>query len=375
MKHFTFSIFVLFLLTLLGCKESLTKKIITPVSISTTSNISFVDEYIIPSNTVFDGFEIGGLSGITFSDDTYYLISDDPKAPRFFTATITLNEKGIDTVLFQKATAILDTLKVFNKKTYLDLEDIRTWTPNTLIVTGEGSIAKGLDPTLLVINHNGIIQEEFQLPSYFASDPENKNRPRHNGVFEGLAPSFDHKGIWTATELPLILDGPEPTFDAIGGPVRVTYFDYNTKKATSQFAYPLDKLSKDPKGAFGVNGVTAILQIDEHTFWILERAYSKGYGNQGNSIKIYEVITEQATNTLNFELLEGQKIQLASKKLLFDFETIRDRLTANIIDNIEGMTFGPLLPDGSHSLLLVSDNNFNPSAIQINQVLLFSYKK
>jgi hypothetical protein len=30
------------------------------------------------------------------------------------------------------------------------------------------------------------------------------------------------------------------------------------------------------------------------------------------------------------------------------------------IDNIEGMTFGPPLPDGRQTLVIVSDNNFNP---------------
>jgi len=30
-------------------------------------------------------------------------------------------------------------------------------------------------------------------------------------------------------------------------------------------------------------------------------------------------------------------------------------------DNIEAMTFGPMLPDGRMLLILTSDNNFNPS--------------
>ena len=30
-------------------------------------------------------------------------------------------------------------------------------------------------------------------------------------------------------------------------------------------------------------------------------------------------------------------------------------------DNLEAMAFGPRLPDGRRSLILVSDNNFNPS--------------
>ena len=37
------------------------------------------------------------------------------------------------------------------------------------------------------------------------------------------------------------------------------------------------------------------------------------------------------------------------------------------IDNIEGMTFGPNLPDGRRTLVIVSDNNF--SAGQFTQLI------
>ena len=42
------------------------------------------------------------------------------------------------------------------------------------------------------------------------------------------------------------------------------------------------------------------------------------------------------------------------------------------LDNVEGMAFGPDLPDGRRSLVLVSDNNFAPA--QFTQFLLFSVK-
>ena len=39
------------------------------------------------------------------------------------------------------------------------------------------------------------------------------------------------------------------------------------------------------------------------------------------------------------------------------------------VDNIEGMTLGPRLSDGSQSLILVSDDNFNEE--QVTQFWLF----
>jgi hypothetical protein len=42
------------------------------------------------------------------------------------------------------------------------------------------------------------------------------------------------------------------------------------------------------------------------------------------------------------------------------------------VDNLEGMAFGPDLPNGNRSLVLVSDDNFSP--IQVTQFLAFELK-
>ncbi len=39
------------------------------------------------------------------------------------------------------------------------------------------------------------------------------------------------------------------------------------------------------------------------------------------------------------------------------------------VDNIEGITFGPTLPNGHRTLIFVADNNFSP--LQKTQLLLF----
>lgn len=52
------------------------------------------------------------------------------------------------------------------------------------------------------------------------------------------------------------------------------------------------------------------------------------------------------------------------KKLLLDLKEL-----GILLDNLEGMTLGSRLPDGTQSLLLVSDNNFNSE--QVTQFLLF----
>ena len=58
-------------------------------------------------------------------------------------------------------------------------------------------------------------------------------------------------------------------------------------------------------------------------------------------------------------------VQPAAKTLLLDLDALGIPL-----DNVEGMAFGPDLPDGRRSLILVSDNNFAPA--QFTQFLLFA---
>jgi hypothetical protein len=50
------------------------------------------------------------------------------------------------------------------------------------------------------------------------------------------------------------------------------------------------------------------------------------------------------------------------KELILDFDDILPALSREFpeLDNFEGLSFGPVLPDGSPSLIVVSDNNFNP---------------
>ena len=59
------------------------------------------------------------------------------------------------------------------------------------------------------------------------------------------------------------------------------------------------------------------------------------------------------------------RLQTAQKTLLLNLDALGIPL-----DNVEGMTLGPKLPDGRQSLVLVSDNNF--AASQFTQFLLFA---
>ncbi|WP_299902168.1 esterase-like activity of phytase family protein [uncultured Aquimarina sp.] len=339
--------------------------------------INYLDEYVIYNDTIFNESKIGGLSGIDYSKDDkfYYLVCDDAKKPRYYKASILLDNNQFNSVEINEVVELKDTIRQFLNNNIIDLEAIRTFGKNKLIFASEGSIKNDYNPSIFITDPYGNYSESFSLPTYFLTDTNSRNKPRHNGVFEGLAADITNDGYWAAMELPLELDGKEPTFNHSGAPVRITHFSTKTNQADFQFTYPLDKLTKDPKGNFGVNGITCLLQLSQNEFIVIERAYSEGYGTQGNTVKIYLANIEHTTNTLPFDTLQNKEYKVAKKELLFDFETVRSQLTNNILDNIEGITLGPILENGNQSLILVADNNFSPVSKQINQLILLELVK
>ncbi|GAA0719467.1 esterase-like activity of phytase family protein [Aquimarina litoralis] len=339
--------------------------------------INYLDEYVIYNDTIFTESKIGGLSGIDYSKDDkfYYLVCDDAKKPRYYKASILLDNNQFSSVEINEVVELKDTIHQFLNNNIIDLEAIRTFEENKLIFASEGSIKNDYNPSIFITDPYGNYSESFPLPKYFLTDTNSRNKPIHNGVFEGLAIDITNDGYWAAMELPLELDGKEPTFNHSGAPVRITHFNTKANQADFQFTYPLDKLTKDPKGNFGVNGVTCLLQLSKNEFIIIERAYSEGYGTQGNTVKIYLANIEKATNTLPYDTLQNKEYKVSKKELLFDFETVREQLTNNILDNIEGITLGPILENGNQSLILVADNNFSPVSKQINQLILLELVK
>jgi 3-phytase len=106
--------------------------------------------------------------------------------------------------------------------------------------------------------------------------------------------------------------------------------------------------------------------LDNHgTFLAMERSYASGLGN---TIVLFETSIQGATDVSGIDALgwedcpEGDDIIPMSKTYVVD---LGGDLGTDL-DNMEGMTFGPPLPDGRLPLIIVSDNNFGT-----NQKTLF----
>ncbi len=327
-----------------------------------------MDEYIVKDSTQFQNTILGGFSGLDFSNNTYYLIVDDAKNPRFVKSNIIIQKDTFSSVQFINTTSLKDATSPFFRENYLDLESIFVDKETQEInFVSEGSIYKNKKPSIFVTDLNGNFKYEYKLPSQFLK----LEHIKHNAVFEASSKSSNNKGFWVAMEGVLKSDGDEPTFHKTLSPIRITYFDKKTKKATKQYAYQLEHIYKPAKGNINLNGVTAILEYKENHFFVVERIYQSGYGTYGNIVQIFEAyIDKKTTNILAIDSLKNNSFIPLKKRLLLNFNDIKNKLTDGIVDNIEGITLGPKLANGNQSLVLVADDNFQIYGKQLNQFIL-----
>lgn len=337
-------------------------------SVEKQAKLTFLDEYVLADSIKFKNTIIGGLSGLDHANNQYYFVVDDARNPRVLSANIAISKNKIQSVNFNNVVFLNDSTSKFYQENALDLESVFVDDEtNEIYLVSEGSIKKNKLPSVFKVDKNGSFLESFQLPKNLS----NLKNIKHNAAFEGSSKSIDQKGFWVAMEAPLHADGEEPTFTKTSSPVRITYFDKTTKKAIKQFAYQLENITKPAKGDINLNGVTSILEYQENHFLVVERTYQNGYGSYGNIVRIFEAtIDENATNILEIDSLKSTKFVPLKKRLVFNFEDIRNQLTEGIVDNIEGITFGPTLPNGNKSLVLVSDDNFQIYGKQLNQFIL-----
>ena len=356
--------FLLAALFLTGCKS-------TRLGETRNLQVRLLDDYTIPDDLTVGDTKVGGLSGIDYVDGSFVLVSDHPSTPRFYKADIEISEETIDTVILSEVVR-LDLPETSEKQNY-DLESIIFDPINNLFyISSEGGINDAIDPAVLKVSRDGKVLESLPLPENLLA--ESDKEPRNNGALEGLAESFDKKGVWAAMELPLKSDGPKPKLIRTKSPVRITYFDKATGKATRQFPYLLEPIAKIPWLYFAVNGVTDLLEYAPDKFLILERGFAAGHGQNGNTVRIYDVDASLGTNILDRNNLKVSFYNPAKKTLLYDFKWAKDFLSEGFIDNIEGIIFGPQLSNGNKSLILISDNNFNSLGSQANQVILMEFQ-
>jgi hypothetical protein len=385
LNQFKVSIFSLLILSvpfLTGCKAG---KMATTGVGEPIKELRFLGEYIIPYNQQFKNTTVGGLSGIDYdkNKNVYYIISDDwsqINPARFYTARIYLNEKGIDSVVFINVTPFLQA----DGKVYPNAKEDPFHTPDpealrynpvrkNIVWTSEGErlITKERsvlqDPAIRIITKEGKFMDSFPLPLHMHMHSTEKG-PRRNGVFEGVSFADGYKNLYVSVEEPVFEDGARAGTGDSTAWIRVLKYDANKRRLTGQYAYKVDPVVKVPVPPNGtrINGVSDILEIGKNKFLFIERSYSAG--RTDCNIRVYIGDVSAATNIASVDSLKGNDFVPITKKLLFNMDAL-----GMYIDNIEGVTLGPVLPNGNQALIFVADNNFR--ATEKAQLLLFEIVK
>lgn len=375
-------ILLLFFVALVSCTS--TKQLTTNYT-PTNTELQYLHTYTIPHNYTFKETIVGGLSAIDYDEknNQYYMVCDDRSSlnpARFYKAKIDINQNKIDTVIFTQFSYLKDE----NGKTYPstkenpyktpDPESIR-YNPNSKLLVwsseGENTI-RGKDsilinPSVYFVTPKGKFKDSITMPANLYMSFKEKG-PRQNGVLEGMSYADNYKTLMVNVEEPLKEDGPRADLQPNGAMIRFYQFDMQTKQPTHQYAYELSPVvyAPNPINEYKINSVPEFLWIGNNQLLVLERSYSTG--RIPCSIRIFLADYNQATDVSKFTSLKAPaQYQPMKKTLLMNFDEL-----GIYTDNIEGISFGPVLPNGNRSILLVSDNNFSP--IQKSQITLLELK-
>ncbi|MBU4500570.1 MAG: esterase-like activity of phytase family protein [Gammaproteobacteria bacterium] len=347
-------------------------------------SLNYLGQQIVPTGMQFAGTTIGGLSGLDYdsASQRYFAISDDRSQfnpARFYTLNLDLNQfvrsatPGMAGVAFTGTTTIQQPAGGDFALNTVDPEGMRYHGASGKFYwsnEGQRSAAGFQNPTVREMNPDGSHVRDFGVPPYFNPVGSNSGLTAgdagiyNNLAFESMTLSTDGTTLYTATENGLSQDSLPATI-ANGSRARILSFDLATAAAGAEYAYDVEPvaIAPNPANQFATNGLTDLLAIGDREFIAIERSFAVGAVTPGtpvtgNTIRLFHVDARAATDISGITDLTGEAITPAAKTLLLDLSTLRnDDGSPLALDNIEGLTLGPLV-NGKQTLILVSDNNF-----------------
>jgi hypothetical protein len=344
------------------------------------SSLRFIGEQRLPWHMQYQDTLVGGLSGIDYdaANDEWVMICDDRSQhnpARYYRARLAFDRHAFKSVQLSGVSALLqpDGSTYPSKEAYqpgvgavADLESMRVDPRDASIwYASEGDVKLGLDPFVRHATRDGRLLSTLPLPPMFTVSKAHKSGPRNNQAFEGVSFTPDGNTLWVSLEGPMYQDGPEPD-PAHGAVNRITHFTRDGK-VLGQYAYPLEAIPAAPgPGMAADNGVSEILALSDTRLLVLERAGVQASGGSYRTfVRIYEIDSAGASDIQQLPTLKDAAFTPVKKRLVLDLASVG----LPVIDNLEGISFGPRLDNGHASLMLVSDDNF--SKTQVTQFLLF----
>lgn len=236
-----------------------------------------------------------------------------------------------------------------------DSEGIALWQGQTVISDEYG-------PNVAVFDNDGKMQSRWPVPDrYFVARPSaveaeelknNQSGRQPNAGFEGLC-SDGNGGLLAILQRPLLQDGAvNASGDKVGRNVRILQMCGPNCKPR-EYVYVLDSPSA---------GISEICHAGGTLFLAIERDSLIGKAAKVKSLMLFDIA--DATDVSSVEQLPGGALPDGIKP-------VRKRLFLDLLDQkfglkgmdfpakIEGLTFGPNLPDGRRLLVVASDNDFH----------------
>lgn len=302
---------------------------------------------------------VGGLSDLGWDAATgsFLAVSDDRaergparlyriEIPRDFTRIATGDVRVVEEIPL-----LLPGGRPFPRDS-VDLEglDVRE---DRIYLSSEGVASSGADPWVAAFSRSGEQLERLPVPSWFLPRGERQGI-RSNLGFEALGLSPDGKQLYAGIENALLQDGPEAGPGARSS-VRILKWDLARPETPREYWVEVEGVDVPaPKsGAFRTNGLVALLPLSEVELLLLERQYVDSSGHQ---IKLYRVWLEDSAEVTGKRQLDPRDARPARKEFLLDLRSLGVE-----VDNFEGLSWGPRLPDGRRTLWLIADDNFNPA--------------
>jgi len=327
---------------------------VTGLLLAAVVSLSLAGELALPQTG--PGGQIRGLSGITrVADDSYYAIRDSNGL--LYPLTI-----GVD------LTTGVPTNCVFSAPTRLpgrgDLECIAWDSARRCVWTADeddGSI-RAFHPVA------GTEVERVEIPLVFDAF-------RYNFSLESLALHPNGLEMWTCNEealcrreavgrevkkaapvkpgTPDVDDGPRSTREH-GSRVRLQRFTRTTPKdawkPSGQWMYETDRVGGANFAGKSRSGVSDLLCLEDGTLLVLEREMSIKKGLLPSfRCRIYQVDFTDAEDVSQVVSLKDAQVRPVAKRRVFGAGTG--------LAMYEGFCLGPVLADGSRSVLLISDGD------------------
>jgi hypothetical protein len=251
----------------------------------------------------------------------------------------------------------------------------RAFDPEGLVVnprTGTFLVSDEYGPSVYEFDRQGNKLRAFTTPAglvprnastgtaNFAGDTGNTAGKRTNRGFEGLAISPDGQYAYAMLQ--------SATLDEGGGSGtlnRIVKFDTVTGNAVSQYAYQMKRATQG-------QGISALVAINDHEFYVLERN-NNGLG-AGAALgtpdkEVYKIDLTGATDVTGMDLdavgASFNKVIKGAKVIDLDANTIdldgngSVESTGKTPEKWEGLAIGPRLDDGSYLILAGNDNDYS----------------